>query len=79
VRVAMSKIIGSTLYYDFWTKSAPMRSGSTPGATGRTCHITATSDVMKLGQRRGVQPISCTELQRVAQLHLWFFYKGEAP
>lgn len=79
MRVAMSKIIGSTLYYDFWTKSAPMRSGSTPGATGRTRHITATSSVMKLGQRREVQPISCTETHPVAQLHLWFFYKGEAP
>jgi hypothetical protein len=75
----MSKIIGSTLYYDFWTKGAPMRSGSTLGATGRTCHITATSGVMKLEWGVGVQPISCTEMHPVAQLHLWFFYKGEAP
>ena len=79
MRVAMSKIIGSTLYYDFWTKSAPMRSGSTLGATGRTRHITATSGVMKLEWGVGVQPISCTEMHPVAQLHLWFFYKGETP
>jgi hypothetical protein len=79
MRVAMSKIIGSTLYYDFWTKGAPMRSGSTPGATGRTCPITATSSMMKLEWGVGVQPISCTETHPVAQLHLWFFYKGEAP
>jgi len=79
VGLTVGKLGDGPMANGFWTGGATMVQGGGGGALGCNCKATECGWLWCSAQSGGCNPSVAPGCTPVAQLHLWFFYKGEEP